>query len=150
MYFKIITTTFHSSEIERIKLNNAARRQRDVSDVGLSSWATGCLIGRHRRAIEALEAGDSGFPSAPIFALWHGEKMVSTTRSTDRYGKVHWSLTAEQRANFNRYSIPCGERSRVQRSLGLREERRIVRVNPWFEIVGNGIGGRESYKFDPV
>lgn len=148
--FQIHTADHHRAEIARLEAQQQARRERDVYDVALSSWAADCLIERHETALEALEAGDGVHPAAEVFGLWHGDRLVSTERETDRYGTDRWVLTPEQRRELDRYAVPCGARSRVQRALGLHEERRTVAVQPCFRVVGSGIGGAESYRFSPA
>lgn len=148
--FEIRSADYHRAEIARLNSENDARRDRDVYDVALSSWAADCLIERHETALEALDAGDGVNPAAEILGLWHGDRLVSTEREIDSYGKRRWLLTPEQRYEFSRYAIPCGERSRVQRALGLREERRLMPVGRSIRVVGSGIGGAESYRLDPA
>ena len=150
MIFPIKSEDYHHNEIKRLKKSNEHRSSLDVSNAGLSSWATMALVARHERAISALCAGKNGKPAALISGLWLGDRLVSNERTWDRYGKQQWILSTEQRAEFNRYAIPCGNRSRVQRSLGMVEETRSVPVRPHFKVVSNGVGCPESYRFEAM
>lgn len=98
--------------------------QRSDTDGFLSQWASS-EIGRLKNAqAEILENG--GVWAIPT--LMEGERMVTAVRVLN-YNKFsysnkwEWFLEDEEAEKFGRRWIPVGQRSRIQKQLGLHEEK---------------------------
>lgn len=114
--------------------------QRCDTDGFLSQWANGLVGERERLQVEILRNGGN----ALFLALARGDEIVSEHRVDRSVPGAEWAtrevwvLPPAWRPVLGRTVIPTGERSRIQKQLGLRE----VRV--WrpavAKIVGRGHG----------
>ena len=146
--YAIKTPEYHRAELARNAADNLRRLDYDVSDVGLSSWASDQLMNYHHAALEALALGAAHGMSGPAvehtFLVDRDGNHVSSVVDTNYFNgspKREWRLTREQRAALGRYSIPAGKTSRVQKQLGLREETVVVPAKRFFDAEGTFVGG---------
>lgn len=132
--YPIKTPAFHRAELARQADDNHRRLDYDVSDVGLSSWASGQLMSYHHAALEALALGavhGIAGPAVEADFLMDGDGNVvayeKVWKAFERQPpKQMWRLPRAQAERLGRWNIPAGEKSRVQKQLGLREAHAIV------------------------
>ena len=154
--YAIKTPEYHLAQIARHAGDNARRLDYDVSDVGLSSWASGQLMSYHHAALEALALGEKhGFDGPAVEATFLVDAdgdIVSTTVDTNYFNgnpKQEWRLTREQRTALGRYSIPAGKTSRIQKQLGLHEKTVVVPSKRFFDAEGTFVGGPIIFTLRP-
>jgi len=113
--------------------------RRSDTDGFLSQWAHG-LEGRRLHAQASIEenGGMSAFP-----ALLEGEREVNAKIIDGKFGPV-WLLADSEEARFGRRFIPVGERSRVQRELGLHEGEVDAPAKAVIRGGGRGLAGAAS------
>jgi hypothetical protein len=140
MAYVIKTPEHHTAERARHGADNLRRLDFDVEDVGLSAWASSSMMDFHSLALDALALGEAhGFDGPAVLArvLVDAEgNIVSDTVDTSYFNgvaKQGWRLTPAQRTALGRYNVPVGEKSRVQRTLGLREEERVLPASRYVE-----------------
>lgn len=107
------------------------------TDGFLSQWALGLSAGRDRRNAEILEHG--GCARFRVLVT-QGNRVLDARMIDGEYGPV-WILDDDEVEAFARRFIPIGERSRVQKRLGLRE---IMMWRPARAIIkgrGTGLSG---------
>lgn len=129
---KIETVEFHTAALAAAKAVSAARTEDDASENGMSTWADSIEERFHSAALRALENGPKiGARAAlTIHALVDAQGAIaaSSWEMLDFGGgsRCYWILTAGAAKQFRRSHIPSGERSRVQKSLGLRESEKAL------------------------
>jgi len=146
--YAIKTPEYHLAQIARHAGDNARRLDYDVSDVGLSSWASDQRMNFHHEALEALALGEAhGIPGPAVehtFLVDDAGNFVSSTVDTNYFNgspKREWRLSREQRTALGRYAVPAGKTSRVQKQLGLREKTLVVPAKRFFDAEGTFVGG---------
>jgi len=103
--------------------------QRCDTDGFLSQWALGLSAQRDEREIEILKNG--GYVRVRVLVNAQGEIVATHTREFPavnapwRTNRV-WDLGVAAKERGERRWIPVGDRSRVQKQLGLHEEFRWV------------------------
>lgn len=114
--------------------------QRSDTDGFLSQWASG--LGAELAYRQAEIARNLG--RAEFTGLYDGDRRVRAQMKTfpDRYRgygtKTMWLLDEDEAERYGRKWIPIGERSRVQRDLGLSE--RTETAPAWAKFDGHGTG----------
>jgi hypothetical protein len=136
MGYIIKTLEWHKAEIERNKEDNMRRLDYDVSDCALSSWASSQMISFHHKAIEALTLGLENGSTEP---MWYVTKLflngepVKAKVVESRFGQC-WCLETPV---GGRKFVPMGENSRVQKSLGLKEDKVLAKVRREMKVGGD-------------
>lgn len=157
MSYAIKTVEHHTTERARHGADNMRRLDYDVEDVGLSSWASSSMMTFHELALEALALGAAhGIAGPAVLArvLVDAEgNIVSDVVDTSYFNgnpKQGWRLTPAQREALGRYNVPTGENSRVQRTLGLREEERVLPACRYMEAVCAFRGAPIVFRLSPA
>jgi hypothetical protein len=154
MSYQIRTIEFHQNRIERDTAKNVERLDYDVSEVGLSSWASSQMIDFDRLAIRLLkngaELGIDG-PAARRELLVEVEtgRVVSRRRIDNQWGSS-WLLGDEDADRYGRRFIPYGSNSRIQRSHGLKQTEAVEPCSRFVRSRCAGIGLPVSFspRFD--
>jgi len=116
----------------------------------------------HHDALRALAMGAvHGIPGPAI----EGDFLVDAKNNVVAYEKVWkaferqpakemWKLPRAQAERFGRWNIPAGEKSRIQKQLGLREAHLVVPAKPEVAIVMDyshgGMSPRPLYVVAPL
>ena len=150
MAYRIETRKSHAAALKRIA-DNAGRRlaeQQNVEECGLSSWAGDSMARFHQLAIEAI---DCGAENGMDVAAWDFTVLVDAATGAE-VGKLIcgqfglcYLLSDEEAGRYGRRFVPVGERSRVQRQLGLREESRVLPVSQWVRATCACVGGAVTF-----
>jgi hypothetical protein len=116
--------------------------QRSDTDGFLSQWALGLSASRDRRQMEILRNG--GHVRVRVLCDADGNVVSSHTRMFPAFNapwltRRVWDLGRESRDCGERRWVPVGERSRVQKQMGLHEEFRWV---PGYAKITAPIGAR--------
>lgn len=132
------------SELEAAAARHSRERsdsqERSDTDGFLSQWASGLSAELARREIELLRNG--GFHEFPVLVDADGNVVAdrifwfTNEYSFAREGK--WKLSDELSLRAGRKWIPIGKKSRVQKQLGFREEKRFMPA--YAKIAGSGKG----------
>jgi len=154
MSYEIRTIEFHQNRIERDTAKNVERLDFDVSDVGLSSWASSQMIDFDRLAIRLLENGaELGIdgPAARREILVDAEtgRVVSKHRIYNQWGSS-WLLNDDDAERFGRRFIPYGSMSRIQIKHGLKQTETIEPCSRFVRSRCAGVGLPVSFspRFD--
>jgi hypothetical protein len=141
---------FHGKENDAAALRQMAaeceRRseesfQRSDTDGFLSQWASDISAQQYRRQAQIAEHGGK----AMFTGLYEGNRRVAAKIiSQPAYNRPWattyvWLLKDEEAGKFGRRFVPLGEKSRVQKALGLREASEMA---PAKAIVSTG--GRKN------
>ncbi len=73
-----------------------------------------------RAKLQAIIDRDGG---VEFMALFDGDQQLEAEIVQGGYGKPVWLMSLEEKAKYKRTFIPTGPHSRIQRELGLHEER---------------------------
>lgn len=143
MGYEIKSVEYHQSALERISASLErimSSPEFEYSESGLSVWASQQSISYHRHALEVLKLGaESGIegPAAelPVLVSESGEVVSSRYYGKSFSGHVSysWWLVPELAERYGRKYVPKGERSKIQKALGLHEEYRVLPIKPYFE-----------------
>ena len=147
MAYVIKTVEYHQNAIAECRAANIRRLDLNVEDCALSFWADQNMIQFHEQAIKALQLGsESGIdgPAGYGLRLMQGERTVNARTVNGQYGDV-WLLSDEEAQRFGRKFVPVGEKSRVQKSLGLSEAEVLVPVSRKMASHCAGIGCPVSF-----
>jgi hypothetical protein len=126
-----------AEELRQLAKDSRRRSQesfeRSDTDGFLSQWASDL----HARLYEvqaeiADQEGKSEFPR-----LFEGDRMVLAIVIDGKFGSV-WLLDRSEQERFGRTFVPTGEKSRVQKKLGLHEGSIIAPA--YAKITGRGTG----------
>lgn len=114
--------------------------QRSDTDGFLSQWALGLSAQLDRAKADLVDAG----MKASFLGLYDGDRRVKAKKITQpMYNapwlkQTVWYLDKEEADKYGRRYIPTGERSRIQKKLGLTE--RYEMDSAWAKITGEGRG----------
>jgi hypothetical protein len=149
MSYEIRTIEYHRNEIEASAKRNQRRLDYDVEDVALSSWGDSQMISFHTMAINLLENGqEAGIdgPAADKRILWDKQRdcEVDAKVIPTQYGSC-WILETDEEQRYGRKFIPIGERSRVQKGLGLEERWELRACSRYAGTACAGIGMPVSF-----
>ena len=108
----------------------------EMSESGLSIWANNANVSFNRQAIDWLKLGEEhgiDGPAADMNCLVFDGKIVEAHvfwKSFNGHRNASWVIHDDEVAEkFGRKFIPAGENSRIQKNLGLSEERRVVPIS---------------------
>lgn len=154
--YEIKTIDFHKNALEAISKRNQERvdEQVDPSDCALSSWGSSTMISFHRHAIELLETGlrelGREVPCLNMNTLVDADNnVVSGTISSSSFnGKetLSWVLNDEMAEKYERFYIPFGDNSRIQKKFGLKQVRMMQETKPHLVAKCAFIGSGVSFK----
>lgn len=146
MSYEIRTREYHEAELARIQ-ESAANRERRIaeaevewSDCFVSIQANNDMQRYHKMAIYVIDAGMKAMK--PV--LMEGDRIVNASmREGDHgdYWMLHDSEAALIEARGKRF-LPVDYRgtSRILKGLGLRQDRAMLPVKPYFKAYCAGIG----------
>lgn len=103
------------------------------TDGFLSQWASSLTANLHNRQAEILE----GNGEAVFVGLYDGDRRVHARLVEGQWG-TSWLLADAEITRYGRRWIPNGSNSRIQKSLGLREEQELAPA--YAEVIGRGYG----------
>ncbi len=137
-----------AEELERKACAHDADRSRsqDESDADgfLSQHASGLIASRDRLNAEILRNG--GYAEFTVLVDKHGD-IIADEIDRDDYGNLHWLLWSGVRKKYNRFFIPFGSRSRIQKRLGMSQ---VKYWSPAKAVIGNNIAVPERLKGDEL
>ncbi len=120
-----------AEELERkASIHDAERsRSQDESDDDghVSQWTSGLIASRDRLNAEILRNG--GYAEFTVLV------------------DLHWLLWSGVRKKYNRFFIPFGSRSRIQKRLGMSQ---VKYWSPAKAVIGNNIAVPERLKGDEL
>jgi hypothetical protein len=110
------------------------------SESGLSLWSNSTMRDYHSKAIAALEAGAKlGIegPAGDVFVLVDADGNIVADKTYGKSFNGHmsysWYLYPAAAEKFGRKYMPKGSKSKIQKSLGLKEEWKMVPVKSYFD-----------------
>lgn len=102
------------------------------TDGFLSQHSLGITASLYNTQALILENGGADFPG-----LFEGDRRVNAKIVPGKFGSV-WLLSDTEEARFGRRFVPTGERSRVQKQLGLDQRQEFAPA--WAKLESNGTG----------
>ena len=129
----IKTIDYHTAELARLEENRLRRIEAQMEDAALSINADANLSDFHREAIRMLKRGIELTGQEVPFDCVHFIVDAFTGDPVDAK-MIHtrngwcWIVSDELESKFGRKFLPMGEKSRVHKSLGVRQEMREVEV----------------------
>lgn len=112
--------------------------QRCDTDGFVSQWAHGVNAELAERRAEITEAGKV----ATFWGLYDGDRRVAAEIIPTKYGRC-WFLRDDEAERYGRKFVPKGEKSKVQKGLGLSERREIAPA--WACLADTGAGLASVY-----
>lgn len=156
MAYKIETLEYHENCLNRSKANS----ERILSDScwensesGLSLWGDSVMGSFHRYAIEMIKLGQAMGIDGPADSkkvLVDADGNVVSNRMIEGQWGSSWLVGEEGEKRFGRAFIPIGEKSRVQKNLGLSEEYRVVPVSNYLDSRCAFVGAPVSFSSIPL
>lgn len=147
------TNEFQGKSAEQLRAEAAASRQRSEdsfercdTDGFLSQWASDMTARLYEEQARIVEQGGK----AMFKGLYHGERRVAAKLvEMPAYNRPHqtrltWRLREDEVARFGRRFLPLGDRSRVQKALGLSEHYEMAAAEAKIGGSGRGLGGCAS------
>jgi len=139
-----MTAEQHREQAKVCRQRSIDSFERCDTDGFLSQWASDLSANEHLRNAEILEAGGI----AEFWGLYEGDRRVKAAQvqvyDKFSYGNVtKWVVDDDDPICGKRKWIPSGARSRVQKSLGLKERRETA---PARAVLGDGGGGNVFVK----
>lgn len=118
--------------------------QRSDTDGFLSQWASGLTAEQYDRQAQIVEAG--GMADFTVLIETRTGRIVSRRELPGRYidgiwRNAVWTLSPADRERFGRGFIPTGQRSRVQKQLGLSESTETAPAVAVVQGRGTGLSG---------
>lgn len=117
--------------------------QQCDTDGFVSQWAHGINAQKLDREIKVLENG--GYDLFPVLCDEDGRVIADHIfEFKNRYGfssDLKWRLPDDLAEKLGRKWVPVGSNSRVQKALGLHEERRWFKATACIRSNGTGISG---------
>jgi len=139
-----MTAEQHREAAKACRKRSTDSFERCDTDGFLSQWASDLSANEHLANADILDAGGV----SEFWGLYEGDRRVkaSMVQVEDRYsyGTVtKWVVEDDDPVCATRKWIPSGPRSRIQKSLGLKERREIA---PARAVLGDGGGGNVFVK----
>ncbi len=115
---------------------------RSDTDGFVSQWASGLTAQLERRRAEIVDAGDT----ATFTGLYDGDRRVLAKLVSYRCGfsfsdKQSWMLGEAELEKYGRKFVPAGNRSRIQKQLGLTERKERAPAYAFMNGRGTGLSG---------
>jgi hypothetical protein len=112
----------------------AESEKRCDTDGFASQFSNGLAANLYELAAEVAE--NDGMSEFPV--LKHGDKVISRREIAGNYGGYSWLL--EQPIGGRRF-VPTGKNSRIQKQLGLHEDKELASAIVKYAGGGNGFSG---------
>lgn len=111
------------------------------SDGYLSQWSSGVTASRDRLEVEILRNG--GYAEFTVLVDKHGD-IIADEIDKDDYGNRHWILWSGVRTKYDRFFIPFGDNSRIQKQFKMSQ---VKYWSPAKAVIGNnGVAVQERLK----
>lgn len=111
--------------------------ERSDTDGFLSQWASGLTADLERKKAELLETG--GYSKFAVLCDSEGIVIANKIYRFNNTYNYFWKIDEPK---YGRRWIPIGEKSRVQKKLGLHEEMRWYPAYACIDGSGTGLSGR--------
>lgn len=148
---RVRTIEEHEASLAELRANFERRTEAQMEDAALSVWSDQCRADGERFAIELLKNGieqcGKEIPMACFrFLLDADDNHVDAKEIVTKDGRVVWILGDAAEAKYGRKFIPVGERSRIQKQLGLHEDWAWAEANRYIKGHCGWIGGIMTYR----
>ena len=147
---KVRTIKEHEANLAQLRENYLRRVEAQMEDAALSVWADESRVTGENYAIQLLKNGiEQCGKEIPMewfrFLLDADGNYVDAKEIVTRDGRVVWILGEKAEAKYGRKFIPVGQRSRVQKQLGLHEDWGWAEANRYIKSRCAWMGGIMTY-----
>lgn len=159
MAYLIKSVAYHEAAIAAAKADTKRIKSDpcwENSESGLSLWSNSTMVSYHETALAALKAGaELGIegPAAKVKVLVDSDGAVVSGKTYSKSFNGHvsssWYLFPKAAEKYGRKYIPVGSKSKIQKSLGLKEEYKLVPVKPYLDASCAYVGAPVWFNFVP-
>lgn len=147
---KVRTIKEHEANLAQLRENYLRRVEAQMEDAALSVWADESRVTGENYAIQLLNNGiEQCGKEIPMewfrFLLDADGNYVDAKEIVTRDGRVVWILGDKAEAKYGRKFIPVGQRSRIQKQLGLHEDWGWAEANRYIKSRCAWMGGIMTY-----